>query len=148
VNRQISYITTAHLILAAIATGYFIFSTISTTKEQVTGGLPYDNVPNATAPLSERAAYGKTLFLSKCASCHNILRDMTGPQLSNMIENPQWSDRQQLYKWIRNPEEFMKTNAYTRELKKTYGSMMMSFPDITDDEIDAIVEYVASASVN
>jgi hypothetical protein len=73
---------------------------------------------------------------------------MTGPQLSNMIENPQWSDRQQLYKWIRNPEEFMKTNAYTRELKKTYGSMMMSFPDITDDEIDAIVEYVASASVN
>ncbi|HET6993532.1 MAG TPA: cytochrome c [Chitinophagaceae bacterium] len=146
-NRQISYITTAHLILAAIATGYFIFSTISTTKEQGTGSLPIDNEPNSTAPMSQRAAYGKTLFLSKCASCHNIFRDATGPPFLNMIENPQWSDRQQLYKWIRNPEEFMKTNAYTRELKKTYGAMMMSFPDITDDEIDAIVEYVNSIAV-
>jgi cytochrome c2 len=146
VNRQISYITTAHLILAAIATGYFIFSTISTTKEQGDKSLPYDIQPNATAPLSARAVYGKTLFLSKCASCHNIDREMIGPRLSNILENPQWSDRQQLYKWIRNPEKFMQTNAYTKGLKKEYGTMMLSFPDITDDEIDAIVEYVSSRS--
>jgi len=38
----------------------------------------------------------------------------------------------------------MQTNAYTRELRNKYGTMMLSFPDITDDEIDAIVDYVSS----
>jgi cytochrome c2 len=143
VNRQVSYITTAHLILGALASGYFIFSTISTTKDR--GTEDFCGIqPSVTAPVSENAAYGKTLFLSKCASCHNIARDMIGPRLSSIMENPQWSDKQQLYKWIRNPEKFMQTNAYTRELRNKYGAMMLSFPDITDDEIDAIVDYVNS----
>jgi hypothetical protein len=36
----------------------------------------------------------------------------------------------------------MKKNEYIRELKNIYGSMMTAFPNLTNDEIDAICDYV------
>ncbi len=40
----------------------------------------------------------------------------------------------------------MKRNSYARTLKEKYGSMMTGFPDITDKEIDNIVEYINESS--
>ena len=36
----------------------------------------------------------------------------------------------------------MKKNEYARALKEKYGSVMSAFPDISNDEINAIVEYI------
>ena len=35
---------------------------------------------------------GKTLFLSKCASCHNPFRDATGPALGGLEDRHKWAD--------------------------------------------------------
>jgi cytochrome c1 len=67
---------------------------------------------------------------------------MTGPSLGAALQNERWADRKRLYEWIRNPEAFMKKDTYTNELRKQYGSMMQAFPTLTDDEIDAIVNYI------
>jgi hypothetical protein len=36
----------------------------------------------------------------------------------------------------------MKKNKYTSDLKNTFGSMMQSFPEISNEEIDAIIAYI------
>lgn len=80
--------------------------------------------------------------MSRCASCHSLFKDGTGPGLLDFQERGQWADRTQLYEWVKNPLAFMKKDPYTRELKKQYGTMMTGFPDITRDEVDAIADFL------
>jgi mono/diheme cytochrome c family protein len=149
-NRQVGYIAYAYMMLAGIALGCYVISKIPHSafeEENAPGCGTVDRTISSN--ISDKGYMGKALFQSKCASCHAVFKDITGPKLADVLEKEPWTDRKQLYKWIRNPEAFMKTNAYTRELKKQYGSLMTAFGDnITDDEIDAIFEYVAAASVS
>lgn len=85
---------------------------------------------------------GKTLFMSKCASCHNPLKDGTGPALGGLEERHKWADHKELLAWINNPSKYMATDPYTQGLKTKYGSMMTAFPDITITQVDAIVTYI------
>lgn len=85
---------------------------------------------------------GKALFVSKCQTCHNIFKDMTGPALGGFEERGPWSDRKQLYDWIRNPETYMATSEYAQGLKTRFGSIMQATPSLKDEEIDAIVNYI------
>ncbi len=82
--------------------------------------------------------------MSKCASCHALFKDMTGPSLAMAIRSEQWADRKRLYDWIRNPEAFMKKDPYTKGLKEKFGSMMTAFPNLSNEEIDDIVEYITT----
>ena len=96
-------------------------------------------------PLSDLAAKGKSLFMGKCAACHTIFKNSTGPSLKGFEERGPWTERKSLYAWIRNPSAFLKKNKYARDLSNQYnGTMMTAFPDITDAEIDAIREYIIS----
>ncbi|MBL7738497.1 MAG: c-type cytochrome [Chitinophagaceae bacterium] len=85
---------------------------------------------------------GQTLFQSKCAACHNVFKDLTGPALGGLETRGPWADRQELYKWVRNPEGYMKADEYTQGLKAKYNSIMTAFPALKDEEIDAIVTYI------
>ena len=58
-------------------------------------------------------AAGKALFLGKCAACHNVFKDMTGPALGGMEERGKWADHNELLKWINNPAGYMAADAYT-----------------------------------
>lgn len=97
---------------------------------------------------SVSAQDGKALFQSKCQSCHNIFKDMTGPALKGLEERGKWADHKQLQAWINNPGGFMKTDAHTTELKAKFGSVMTAFPDITLKEVDAIVTYINGEVAN
>ena len=89
---------------------------------------------------------GKQLFLSNCASCHILNRNFTGPSLCGFESRGPWSEREKIYQWIRNPQEFIKRNEYTRELKESFsGVMMMSSPNLSNEEIDEIINYINSA---
>lgn len=91
---------------------------------------------------SVSAQDGKALFQSKCQSCHNIFKDMTGPALMGLEERGKWADHKQLQAWINNPGGFMATDDHTKELKAKFGSVMTAFPDITLKDVDAIVTYI------
>lgn len=100
--------------------------------------------PNVT--LSDTALQGKTLFMSRCASCHVLFKNMTGPDLVGFTKREPWTDRNNVYDWIRNPAAFMQKNEYAKQLKEAYnGTMMTAFPDMTNGEIDAICSYVKEA---
>ena len=143
VNKQAVYITQAHILLAGLAATFWIASKISSTPAD--HSTAYDNqwtsYQTNTAP--SESSQGKTLFQRKCASCHNVFKDGTGPALGGFEERGPWSDRKQLYEWIRNPEAFMKNNDYTNGLRAKYNTMMQAFPGITNEEIDAVLNFVS-----
>lgn len=95
--------------------------------------------------LSTRHADGQLLFRSQCASCHIIGKDATGPDLLNFEGRGPWKDRQKLYKWMRDPEKFIRKDAYAGKLQQAYGgAVMTAFPDLTDKEIDALAAFLNS----
>ena len=146
VNRQVHYIIYAHLVLVALAGTFLLIRNIPfESNQQNTEAFcgTADLQPNLS--LSGNAVQGKALFMSQCASCHHLFKDATGPGLLGFEERGKWADRNELYKWIRNPSAYMKNDLYTRQLKTAYGSMMTAFPDMTNAEIDAIGDYINQA---
>jgi len=91
-------------------------------------------------------AAGKTLFMSKCAACHNVLKKGTGPALAGIEERGKWADHNELLKWINNPAAYMANDPYTQGLKNEYGSMMTGFADVTLKDVDDMVAYINDAA--
>src|SRR5688500_12485956 len=94
-----------------------------------------------------QAQDGATIFQQNCASCHAINKDLTGPRLAGVESRGPWADRKQLYAWIHNPAKFMQTDPYTQGVKQQYGGVVMTgFPQLSEKEIDAIIDYVNKAA--
>jgi mono/diheme cytochrome c family protein len=86
---------------------------------------------------------GQKLFKQNCASCHGITQaKLVGPGLQGVSDR--WPDKGKLRAWIRNAPEFLKTgDAYANRLFEEYNKALMSpFPQLTDEEIDAILGYI------
>lgn len=94
---------------------------------------------------SLQAQTGQQIFAANCQSCHALDKVISGPALRGVSERGPWTDRVNLYKWVHNPGAFIPTTAYTRDLQKTYGQIMPSFPQLTDKDIDAIFDYIHDA---
>ena len=101
---------------------------------------------SVTISNAQDAAAGKTIFMSKCASCHNVLKKGTGPALAGLEERHKWADHKELLAWINNPAAYMAKDPYTQGLKAEYGSMMTAFADVTLQDVDNIVAYVNEAA--
>ncbi|MBL7705115.1 MAG: c-type cytochrome [Taibaiella sp.] len=87
---------------------------------------------------------GKALFQANCASCHNPLKDATGPALQGMdqrVPSKEW-----LYKWVHNSAAVIASgDKYANEIYNKWNkTAMTSFPNLTEADIDAIVVYVNS----
>ncbi|HUR11959.1 MAG TPA: c-type cytochrome [Flavitalea sp.] len=91
------------------------------------------------------AQNGQQLFQQNCASCHGVNKALTGPALAGLESRGPWSDRKELYKWIHNPPKYMQGDSYTQGLKAQHGNVLMTaFPQFTEKDIDAIVDYINS----
>ena len=90
---------------------------------------------------SSFAQDGKALFMSNCASCHNPLKDATGPALqgvSGHAHGMAW-----IHKWVKNPSAMIASgDAHAKELVDKYKVVMTAFPNLTDADIDAVIKYV------
>jgi cytochrome c551/c552 len=88
---------------------------------------------------------GKQLFYNKCASCHMVNKELTGPALKDVRQR--WPDTLLLYAFIKNSEAVINTNAYARELWLRYNQTPMpAHPDLTDNDIREILNYIDEAS--
>jgi cytochrome c2 len=91
---------------------------------------------------------GQKLFKANCASCHTITdAKLVGPGLRGVRDR--WPDETKLYSWIRNAPEFLKTgDAYANRLFEEYNKSLMSpFPNLSDEDIAAILHYVENPPV-
>ena len=86
---------------------------------------------------------GKKLFKSNCSSCHAAsTAKLVGPGLQDVTKR--WTDKAKLHSWVKNSSEFLKTgDAYANKLYEDFNkSPMSAFPELKDEEIDAIIAYV------
>jgi hypothetical protein len=82
------------------------------------------------------------LFQANCAQCHNPLRDVTGPALQGVTTRV--TDSNLLHAWIHNNQAVLASgNKYFNALFVKYNKTSMNqFPNLTNPEIDAILNYV------
>ncbi|MFT4062125.1 MAG: cytochrome c3 family protein [Edaphocola sp.] len=85
---------------------------------------------------------GKALFQANCASCHNPLKDATGPALQGVdsrVPSKEW-----LHNWVHNSASVIAGgDKYANDLYTKWNkTAMTAFPNLKNEEIDAIVEYV------
>jgi cytochrome c551/c552 len=91
----------------------------------------------ATPPVEE----GKSIFSARCASCHNINKDLTGPALAGV-------DQRRTIDWIvsfvKSSQSLVKAGDKdaVAVFEKFNKIPMPDHPDLTDDHIKSIVEYI------
>lgn len=97
-----------------------------------------------SAPPSEE---GKNLFMTRCASCHNVHRVLTGPALSGV-------DQRRSIDWIINFVHSSQTvvksgDQYAMALYEKFNKVPMpDHADLTTDNIKSIVEFIKVESAN
>lgn len=84
---------------------------------------------------------GKALFMSNCASCHNPLKDATGPALQNIDKT--FPDKEWGYKWVHNSAALISAGDPTAVAiyNKYNKTAMTAFPSLSNEDIDAILKY-------
>jgi hypothetical protein len=88
---------------------------------------------------------GKSLFISRCASCHQVFKDGTGPKLGGVINlAPYNGDMKKMYYWIRNTGTLVETDPHYKALLAQFKSLMPPIPEsaLSNEEIDAIFAYI------
>lgn len=88
---------------------------------------------------------GKSLFMTRCAACHNINKPMTGPALSGVHErrSAEW-----IIGFVRSSQTMIK-NGDTAALalfEKFNKVPMPDHPDLTEADIKNIVDYIKAES--
>ena len=83
---------------------------------------------------------GKKLFNANCAACHKLNKRAVGPALRGVSEK---YDREWLYSWIKNSTAMVKSGdpQAVAVYEEYNGSVMTSFPQLTNTDIDNILAY-------
>ena len=82
---------------------------------------------------------GEALFKANCASCHKPNEDFAGPALRGSFER--WNNKALLYEFIRNPQPIIEKDEYAKRLQQKYKTSMTAFPALTNEDIDAILNF-------
>lgn len=97
-------------------------------------------------PLLSNAQDGEALFKTKCATCHQPHKDMTGPALYHVRDL--WKDagepEEAIIQWVHNWKIAVEKYPYAREVEKWSPAAMTTFPKLSEDEVVAIFDYVDS----
>lgn len=91
---------------------------------------------------NDLAVKGKKLFKQNCASCHKVDQKLIGPALNEALDN--WGgDKEAMYMWVKNWAKAVEAG-YPRavEVQNYDASAMTLFPQLKDEDIDAIFAYV------
>lgn len=93
---------------------------------------------------------GQTLFMAKCASCHQLDKDMTGPALRGILDkDPYNGDISKIHHWVRNTATLVSSDPHYKELQAKFTTIMTKFPetDLSDKDLDDIIKYTSTPIV-
>lgn len=103
----------------------------------------------AAAPTQEvdpRVATGKKLFQTNCAACHKLDKKLIGPALGGMADRRsiEW-----LKAWIKDNNALRASGDQDAiDVFNEYNGMpMTAFPQLSDEDLDAIIAYTTAGDV-
>ncbi len=85
-------------------------------------------------------AQGKISFQKNCSGCHNFRQDGIGPSLLGITETDsvRW-----LREFIKSPKKMMDSgDDHANKLLASYHSLMPSFTDFNEHELDQLIAYI------
>lgn len=144
-NKELGYIWQGTLLVVVVLLGMWVvqvLGNIGATIDAQAAAEAGKTEKKVVVQLSGNSAIGKALFEEKCAMCHKVDKDLTGPALRGVRDRVK--DEKLLRDWIRNSPAVLRTgNSYFNKLFLQYGKVPMSvFPSLTDEEIDNILLYI------
>jgi nitrite reductase (NO-forming) / hydroxylamine reductase len=99
------------------------------------------NEPQASSLLVQA---GQQVFESHCMACHTIGEgDRTGPDLKDVHKR---REEAWLQKWIRDPVSMGDTDHIGKEVAAKYGNVIMPKLNLSPQEIDQVLAFIADAS--
>ena len=140
-NKELIYIGRALLMILVLFIFIKVLNFSLTADKNFTTKSAASIDINTAAPVPDAEFYeGKDLFKKNCTSCHPVNKIVDGPRLEGVTQRV---DRELIYAWIRNSDQVLKSgNEYFNNLYKEIGSMMPSFSNLTNKQIDAILKYI------
>lgn len=110
------------------------------------------NLEQRQLSISNTLKNGKVLFVNNCVSCHDPIKESTGPPLAFLSKR---RDKEWLYWFVYNPTpmiadyssdhtfEFYHDDGYANCIYNYYNkTAMTAFPNLSREEVDNIFEYV------
>ncbi len=89
-------------------------------------------------------AQGDALFKAKCATCHQIFKDGTGPKLFEVRQK--WADGgaadESIYQWVNNWQTAAANDPYAQTVSTWSETAMTAFPDLSKEQIVEIFDWV------
>ena len=108
-------------------------------------GAEHHNIPATSVPTDPAAVQGKLTFESRCLACHSIGGgDKMGPDLYGVTRH---TDVAWLTRWLKNPDEMLKTDAHAKELLAKY-KVPMPNQNLSDEGIKEMIAYFKWADEN
>ena len=95
------------------------------------------------------AANGEKLFKANCTACHALDKQIIGPALGGVVarlKTDQNLDTDWLHKWIKDNKTLRASgDKYANEVFEKFNKTeMLQFPNLTDKDIDDILEYTTN----
>ncbi|MBL4863017.1 MAG: c-type cytochrome [Crocinitomicaceae bacterium] len=95
-------------------------------------------------------AQGDALFKAKCATCHQVFKDGTGPKLFEVRQK--WEDggaaEGSIIKWVNNWEATAASEPYAKTVSAWSGTNMNQFPELSKEQILSIFDWVDSQIID
>lgn len=92
---------------------------------------------------------GEKLFKAKCNACHMVDKNSTGPVLKGVKQK--WADAgeaEMLYDWVKNPQNLIASGKSKLAIAiKAFSPADMNSQTVTNEEVDAILDYIDNYSV-
>jgi mono/diheme cytochrome c family protein len=91
------------------------------------------------------ATRGQVLYGSRaCVGCHSIGKgNRVGPDLAGVTAQ---RDLDWLRRWLKNPTAMLATDSLAKALLAQYNNVAMPTLRLADDEVDALIHYIARES--
>ncbi len=91
-------------------------------------------------------AQGEDLFKAKCATCHQVFKDGTGPKLYGVRQK--WEDggakEGSIFQWVNDYEVAAANDPYAASVMASKPTNMNKFPELTQEQIASIFDWVDS----
>jgi mono/diheme cytochrome c family protein len=144
--NQIKYPAYAMLLVLGIASVALFLNKLSSVPSSIQSSTQTTSVTTSAKKEVKNVA-GKNLFQNNCQTCHALDKNLTGPALAGVENRGPWTDRKNLVKWVKNPAAMIAENSYAKELMKQYnGQVMPSFPQLSEEQIGNIFDYIKEVS--
>jgi len=112
---------------------------VSTAAKPPAQELEHHNMPASATPTEPDAVAGKLAFESKCLACHSMGQGKKlGPDLAGVSKH---RDTAWLARWLKSPEDMLKTDAHAKAMLKEYNNIPMPNQSLSEAEIKQFIKY-------